>query len=255
MTDTNKIVVATLNTYFGRSVLEKGLKFLGSVDILLLQELYSPNEDNVQNKLKQQGFELISVGGHFGLAIALRIGSTVKFVKGSMHEAIFQNVNKYNVKSTSRYAGKKLELSDRGLLSAKFKLTNGTEFVAASTHAPVVTATRQRADFLSKLTMELKDPIYNGILILAGDMNHYPGPKSIDYKFRSDSRLTTVDLGVKYTWPSGDAGFLESKIGKFYGGQFDDILYRGKGVKALQVDIADAMSDHRAVIAEFLIKA
>jgi endonuclease/exonuclease/phosphatase (EEP) superfamily protein YafD len=106
---------------------------------------------------------------------------------------------------------------------------------------------------LTKAATELQNPYYDGTLLIAGDMNHYPGPRSADISFRKKSDLVAVDLGGKFTWPSKDAGFLESKLGRFYSGQLDDVLYRGN-IAPVKVEVMDAMSDHKAIKVTFKLR-
>ena len=255
MSSANQVTIATVNTRFGWAVRETGgLRAVASADILLLQELYAPAQYAVEERLEQIGFKTVGIGGHFGLAIALRNNSLLTYKQDTTREAILQRVNAVGASLTKRYSRQKSEYCDRGLLAAKFVTANGAELTIATTHLPVVTAPRKRAQFLTQLETELKDKYYGGPCILAGDMNHYPGPKTVDYAFRKAAQFYAVDIGEEITWPSKHAGFLESKLGRQYGGQFDDVLYRGQGLKVHETRVVDVLSDHRAVMAAFSVR-
>jgi endonuclease/exonuclease/phosphatase (EEP) superfamily protein YafD len=85
--------------------------------------------------------------------------------------------------------------------------------------------------------------------VLSGDMNHYPGPKRADLAFRRAAGLTAVDLGDEITWPSRKTTYAGRTISRLFGGQLDDILYRGSGMDSVHNEVVDVASDHRAVVA------
>lgn len=253
MTHSEQITVATANTFFGKAIqAESGLKELSQADVLLLQELYSPTAYGLEASLDKQGFDLIAAGGHFGLGIALRQDSKIKYIEGTVRESVLQKLGGFGLTLTKKYARHHIEFTDRGIIAAQFVTQGGAKLTLASTHLPVVTAPRKRALFLKQLAAELEEPYYKGDgLILAGDMNHYPKAKRVDLDFRRQANLQAVDIGNDFTWPSKNTGYLESKLNKLYCGQFDDILYRGDDIQLFDHEVIDIESDHRAIIATF----
>ncbi len=248
----DQITVATANTFFGRTVRAyDGFKPFTNADILLLQEVYTPIVDSLKQHLQQAGFDLIHAGGHFGLAMALRSSNGVSLMPGTVRESVLQHVSKFGIALAKHYSRQKLEYSDRGVLAATFVTAGGIKFTIATTHLPVMTAPRKRAQFLIRLADELRNPYYNDPLILTGDMNHYPGPRSVDHAFWKIANMVAVDMQGKPTWPSKSTGALERKLGRFYAGQLDNVLYRGQGIESVDTQVIDVISDHRAVFANF----
>jgi endonuclease/exonuclease/phosphatase (EEP) superfamily protein YafD len=248
------LVVATVNTYFGRAVVDDGgLEALANADVLLMQELFNPAAAALEPRLHKYGFELLAAGGHFGLAIALRSDSAFARAEQPVRSTVLQQVGAIERTLIARFAKQQLEYTDLGVLAAQLETPEGHRLAIATTHLPVVTSFRQRARFLTQLRTELADTYYDGPLVLSGDMNHYPGPKKADLAFRRAAGLTAVDLGSAITWPSRRRSYAGRKLSRLFGGQLDDILYRGSGIGVVHNDVMDVASDHRAVVATFTI--
>ncbi len=85
-------------------------------------------------------------------------------------------------------------------------------------------------------------------------MNHWPGPRKADLAFRRAVALEAVEMGNEITWPSRRTSFVGRKLSRLFGGQLDDILYRGSGLAFAHKEVVDVASDHRAVVATFTIR-
>ncbi len=254
MSHSRRLVVATLNTYFGRAVVEgRGLGPVADADVLLMQELFDPAASDLETMLREQGFELLAAGGHFGLALALRSTSAFSSAAEPVRSTVLQPVGSVERTLITRFAKQQSEYADLGVLAAHLDSPEGRQLTIAATHLPVVTSFRQRARFLSQLPTELADPFYDGLLVLGGDMNHYPGPLKADLAFRRAAELTAIDMRGAITWPSRRTSHLGRKLNRLLGGQLDDILYRGADVEFVDKEVVDIASDHRAVIATFAI--
>jgi endonuclease/exonuclease/phosphatase family metal-dependent hydrolase len=253
MSHTRPLVVATVNTYFGRAVIrDQGLAALAGADVLLMQELFSPTSYGLEPSLRRQGFELVAAAGHFGLGIALRSDSAFVYTGTPVRSTVLQQIGSTERKLMARFANQS-EYSDLGVLAAHFDTPEGHRLTVATTHLPVVTSFRQRARFLAELPAELADAFYDGLLVLTGDMNHYPGPRRTDLAFRRAAGLSAVDLGDEITWPSRRTSYVGSRLTRRLGGRLDDILYRGSGLEFTHKQVVDVPSDHRAVVATFTI--
>jgi endonuclease/exonuclease/phosphatase family metal-dependent hydrolase len=254
VSDSSRLIVATVNTYFGRAVIEdRGLETVANADVLLMQELFNPTEYELEQSLHRQGFELITAGGHFGLGIALRSSSAFAYTGEPVRSTVLQQAGSIERTLVARFAKPQLEYSDLGVLAASLDTPDGRRMTVATTHLPVVTSFRQRGRFLTQLPLELADPYYDGLLVLTGDMNHWPHARKADLAFRRAAALTAVDLGNEITWPSRTTSYVGGKLSRLAGGQLDDILYRGGGLEFTHKEVVDVASDHRAVVATFTI--
>jgi endonuclease/exonuclease/phosphatase (EEP) superfamily protein YafD len=251
---TSRLVVATVNTYFGRTIkTPRGLAPLARADVILMQELFSPAAYGVETSLEDVGFDLVAVEGHSGLGIAVRSDSAYRNAGTPLRSTVLEQAGKAELAMLSRFSKEPMEYSDLGVLAAQLDGPGGQRLVAATTHLPVVTAFRQRPRFLSRLSLELADPYYDGLLVLTGDMNHWPGPRKADLALRRRVGLAAVDLGRDITWPSRRSERAEKTVNRFVGGQLDDILYRPGEMQCVEQEVVDVASDHRAVMATFTI--
>jgi len=254
MSYSRQFVVATVNTCFGRAVIEdRGIEAVANADVLLMQELFNPTAYGLEPSLHRQGFELLAARGHFGLGIALRSSSAFVYAGKPVRSTVLQQVSSIERTLITRFSKQQLEYSDLGVLAAQLETPEGRRLTVATTHLPVVTSFRQRARFLTQLPLELADNYYDGLLVLGGDMNHYPGPKRADVSFRRAVALTAVDMGNEITWPSRGERYAGRTFGRLLGGQLDDILYRGSGIEFAHKEVVDVASDHRAVVATFTV--
>jgi endonuclease/exonuclease/phosphatase family metal-dependent hydrolase len=255
MSDSLRLVVATVNTYFGRAVLEDGgLEAVADADVLLMQEVFNPSAYGLEPRLRSYGFELLAAGGHFGLAIALKSNSAFTPTAEPARSTVFQQIGTLERVLTPIFVRQELEYSDLGVLAVQLQTSDGRRLTIATTHLPVMTSFRQRARFLARLPAELADRYYQGSLVLTGDMNHYPGPSKADRTFRRAAGLTAIDLSSEITWPARKTGDVGRKLWRRLGGQLDDILYRGANIDFVREEVVDVASDHRAVVATFTVE-
>ena len=250
----SRLVVATVNTYLGRTIkTARGLAPLARADVILMQELFSPAGYGLETSLQSVGFELVAAEGHSGLGIAVRSDSAYRYAGDPVRSTVLEQAGRAERVLLSKLSREPLEYADLGVLAAQLDGPGGSRLVAATTHLPVVTAFRQRARFLSRLPLELADPYYDGPLVLTGDMNHWPGPRRADLAFRRRAGLAAVDLGQEITWPSRRTDRAERTVNRVVGGQLDDILYRRSAMTCVEREVVHVASDHRAVVATFTI--
>lgn len=250
----SRLVVATVNTYLGRTIkTAHGLAPLADADVILLQELFSPAGYGLEPSLHSVGFDLVAAEGHSGLGIALRSDSAYRYTGVPVRSTVLEQAGTAERVLLTTLSREPLEYADLGVLAAELDGPDGARLVAATTHLPVVTAFRQRARFLSQLSLELSDLFYDGLLVLTGDMNHWPGPRKADLAFRRRAGLAAVDLDQQITWPSRRTGRAGRTVTRVIGGQLDDILYRSGAMNCVDREIVHVASDHRAVIATFTI--
>lgn len=250
----SRLVVATVNTYFGRTIkTARGLAPLVHADVIMLQELYSPDGYGIETSLQSVGFDLVAAEGHSGLGIAVRSDSAYRYAGDPVRSTVLEQAGRAERALLSRFSREPLEYADLGVLAAQLEGPGESRVVAATTHLPVVTAFRQRARFLSRLPLELADPYYDGQLVLTGDMNHWPGPRKADLEFRRRAGLAAVDLGQEITWPSRKTDRAERTLNRVLGGQLDDILYRRDAMTCVEREVVHVASDHRAIVATFTI--
>ena len=250
----SRLVVATVNTYLGRTIkTPRGLAPLARADVILMQELFSPAAYGVETSLQDVGFDLVAAEGHSGLGIAVRSDSAYRNAGQPVRSTVLEQAGRAERVMLSKFSREPLEYSDLGVLAAQLDGPGGHRLVVVTTHLPVVIAFRQRARFLSRLSLELADPYYDGSLVLTGDMNHWPGPRKADLAFRRRAGFAAVDLGQDITWPSRRTDRAEKTVNRVVGGQLDDILYRPGAMQCVQQEVVHVASDHRAVMATFTI--
>ena len=107
---------------------------------MLLQELFSPTADGLEARLNGLGFELVAVGGHFGLGIAVRANSAFAYAGQPVRSTVLEQVGSIERTLIARFAKPELEYSDMGVLAAELGTPDGRRLVVASTHLPVVTS-------------------------------------------------------------------------------------------------------------------
>ncbi|HTE22431.1 MAG TPA: hypothetical protein VK674_05325 [Candidatus Limnocylindria bacterium] len=259
-----EITVASANTHFGRLLTsEKGLEPLSEADVLLLQEVTHKGYD-LCKELARASYKVVHAVGACGLAIALHEDSNFGVVEGSQREDVLQAPG-----AMARQLVKRVPtmfahcLWQRSVIAAKLKGPDGQKLTAAATHLVIPLRSHGREAQVTRMGEVLRHPYYDGPLILGGDMNHYPGPQAVDLKMREISNLREVDTNGEPTWRMRSSkqqwwgtakGALQRETLDAYDGQLDDMLYRGDGlVPQGKAKVVDVESDHRAVIARFLV--
>jgi endonuclease/exonuclease/phosphatase family metal-dependent hydrolase len=257
----DRFVVATVNTQFSKVLKSPdGLAKLVHADILLLQEVSNPDYDTFRLTLERIGFRAVHVAGKYGLVIAQRKDSRFTVVEGSMRSGDFGKLNLLERVLIMMSAPGKREFTKRGIIAVKLSTPSGLLFTIATTHPAIDLTPNYRARQIKILQDELANEYYDGPLILAGDMNHHPGPKPVDMAMRSSAKLQAADLQGQATWitkksllkiPTQLLNVFNRKHLSDYDGQLDDLLYRGPALSLVKADVVDIPSDHNAVIGVF----
>ncbi|HEV7454438.1 MAG TPA: endonuclease/exonuclease/phosphatase family protein [Candidatus Saccharimonadales bacterium] len=266
----SEIILATANTHFGRMTRSvDGLQPIAHADILTLQEQRDPEADKLQVQLDRNDFTLVHAAGRYGLAMAIRTGSSLAVVPGSQRQEMLKGMNGVErrlKKRGSRLAG---NLPERGIIAVQFIAPEGPLSIATAHPLPPLRR-RSRNTQIGRVGLALADPYYNGNLIVAGDWNHYPAARLADIAMRQSAQLSTVDIGSEPTWgfrglhqewaaravsmvahPSREnlsnrgEQYLDS-----YDGQLDAVLYRGD-LQCTGAEVVSIESDHRAIVATF----
>ena len=257
-----QLTVATANTYFGQLInTPDGLASFSSVDILLLQEVFNLQDNDLSPVLQKAGFTLLHAAPQFGLAIAYRQSPLHTPLSESIREfslAKLTNIERHVIEKATRTP---LTPNERGLITCKVRYGNGQHFIIATTHptTPISIKSRARYRQVKKLWHILATNFSDMPLIIGGDMNHYPGPRKIDKAFHAAMQLTPVEIGQEPTWRvqgskqekllSLAARLLQKEINDF-DGQHDTILYTTRAISSRHSKVVDIASDHRAIIAD-----
>jgi endonuclease/exonuclease/phosphatase family metal-dependent hydrolase len=258
----NQFKVATANTLLGQA--SKDISNLGELlnaDILLLQEVISPSNDNLKQQLEEAGFQLVTAIGKFGLAIAVRKNGEFTSADSDVRSRSFERLSWLERFLVKVLAKQDNEFAERGMVAAKLVSKHGKELTVVNVHPGISFASKRiRSRQIEILSQELKDPYYEGALLVAGDMNHYPKPESIDEEMASSNHLTSVNLADKPTWIAKGSHYerfarlqilFNHKSLADYDGQLDAMLYRADHLRELHTDVIEIQSDHRAIMTVF----
>jgi len=256
--------VATANTYFGKAIRTTGgLTPIKNADVILFQEVFTPKANRLDTILTDMGFTLVHAAPRFGLAIALKNNTNLKYVEGSLQEhclAKMPAVEKLYIEKAMRLP---LVLIERGLISCQIVI--GKQPVTIATvHPTTPVSAKPRARYRQIVTLGkiISRHYANDALILGGDMNHYPRPRSVDHAFHTKTDLSPVDLGSEPTWyaKGSKQERILSVLSKFlrrpldhFNGQHDIILYRKHAFRPIKTEVVDIPSDHRSIITTFEI--
>lgn len=262
MSQQGTITVATANTYFGQALhTPGGLAPVRHADIWLLQEVFI-EPPRLKTSLKKQGFTLLYAAPHFGLAIAINKSSSLKPIANSAQKHQLAPMSKLEQRVVKKAHKQPLSLLGRGMISHQLKTINGEQFTVATAHptTPVSLPPHARYRQIQSLKRTLRDYYARTALILGGDMNHYPGPKKVDYTLHHAASLTPINLGSAPTWHvrgskqekyiAPIARLLRKPLNAF-DGQHDIILYKESRFTPVEVTVMDIDSDHRAIVATF----
>jgi hypothetical protein len=237
--ESENITIATANAQRGNMIRDpKGLDPFNKVDVLLLSEVYQ-KRDNLKQKLDAAGFDLVA-SDELDLAIAVRrdkgfsVVSTEKFplIKGGPIKRFF-----------ARSRMRKLRLlGERNMLVTKLKTANGEEFDVATLHTATPFRPFARSAQIKEMGKIVNNLPNNDRLILGADFNHFPSPRKSDIMVRTQTGLRPIIMGRTRTFTRG------------FGGQLDDMLYRGEGIQPLNTNVIDVESDHHAIITTFALE-
>jgi endonuclease/exonuclease/phosphatase (EEP) superfamily protein YafD len=260
-----RITVATANTHFGQMVnANDGFAPVAAADILLLQEVYSPKTTTLKTRLNQAGFTLVHYAPQFGLAIALRDASEVRFVPGSTKEHILAKMGRLEHGVIKKAVADAFESHQRGFISCDVTIGH-TSLTLINVHptTPVGIPLGARRKQIAALARLLIAHYAHRTIIVGGDMNHYQGPQTIDKILHSSTNLTPITIGKEPTWYAlGSKQEPLLKVASFFtrrpldrfNGQHDIILYSSHLLHEQMTAVVDISSDHRAVIATLSVQ-
>ncbi|MDB5163507.1 MAG: Metal-dependent hydrolase, endonuclease/exonuclease/phosphatase family [Candidatus Saccharibacteria bacterium] len=248
-----QITVTTANTQMGKAIRSGGLQAVANSDVLLLQEVQMPPNELAEH-VKELGLLAVSIAGHFGLAIAIKPEHKVTDSKkvtlqkqGPLGRAI-------GFHGSERWDDTKFRLRGRGLLVVALKTAKGSHVTVATTHPTVpikFLSRRKQINAAADALADVTDP-----LVLAGDMNHWPGPGRLDRKMRGNAHLAAVNLGTVPTFDVARNNYAWlgklSQIGLNPNGQLDAMLYRG-AIHPNHTELVDISTDHQAISTTFTL--
>ena len=250
------ITIASLNTQMGRAIREPyGLKPLDGVDILLMQEVMMGGSELVDRVHDQIGLRIGQYDEELGLAIALLPGQfitkhykTVMQQRGLIGNSI--DSNKEDMQKS------RFRLRGRGLIGVSLVTSENNALSVATTHPTVQLRQISRNRQVRKIAGAVAKVDHP--LVLAGDMNHWPGPHSVDLRTYEETRLTPVNMPDKATFDVSRTryawlGKLAANFGVDMNGQLDAMLYRGLTVGA--TTLVDVSSDHSAIMTTFVLES
>lgn len=232
--ETENITIAAANAHRGELIRDtQGLVPFQNVDVLLLSEVV-PKRDNLKNKLEKGGFNL-AYTDNLDLAIAVKEGFKVLSAKEYPITS-----NGFLKRFSARTRIGRL-FGARNMIVAKVETPTGEQLDVVTLHPvpPVRPFARRRQ--VKAMGHILENFVGSDRLVIGADFNHHPEPRKVDIQVREKNRLLPVNLGGKET-------FIYRR-----GGQLDDMLYRGKGIEAMQTQVVDVKSDHRAIITSFAL--
>lgn len=286
-----EFTLATANTYYGRMArAADGLQPFATrnVDVVTLQEVRDPENDTFQTNLERFNYRLVHAAPASGLAIAVRKDSHVKPVPNASRTDLLRTMRPFErrlYECGSRVVG---QFPERGLIAARFVIgqsdldQSGGHFPSEKGQDEVVIGTahplppsrlRARKTQVRGIGQLLHDTYFADSVVVTGDWNHYPAPYLSDLAMRHAARLQTVDIGKAPTWnfhggptewagrlvsmacyPTSDnlSTFGRTRLEKF-GGQLDAVLYRGGDLQQIGAEVVPIDSDHRAIVASFLV--
>lgn len=223
----------------------EGLEAFRDVDILMLQEV-DPVADQIEELIAHSDFRLACIEKGVGLAILNRPTVTVLDYKLTL----LQKTPAYQRWILQKFREHPLQTVGRGVLACRFATPDGNELTAVTGHANVPVKPIRRLKYINRLPGVMAN-IY-GPAVLAGDMNHWPGPRGVDHRMVECAGLSRVDIGNKPTYVSaGSQHAWMGKLGINIEGQFDTMIYTPKLLHVIRQEVRDIPSDHRAIVTEF----
>jgi endonuclease/exonuclease/phosphatase family metal-dependent hydrolase len=253
-----ELTVATVNTFSSRLLtLPEGLEPVVAArpDVLALQEVHHLDAATVAGVLAEAG--LVTSATHLPAGLVLA------------HDPRRVRLAAPPLRATLQPAGPLLRWSDhwheRGALAGSYALHADTDADAqvvtvATAHLIVFARAIARGNQVRRLHRALTDPrLATGPLVLAGDMNHYPGPARPDRALAQGLGLRHVGLdaptwrvrGSKHEWLARAGSRLTGWDVERFDAELDAVLYRD--LEAVRADVVDVASDHGAVVCRFAL--
>jgi endonuclease/exonuclease/phosphatase family metal-dependent hydrolase len=260
---TSEITVATANTHFGYVIKEAGgLEPFEQYapDILLLQEVANP-KDELEEQLGRANYTLIHAIDEFGLTIALCNDSNLELVADSIETRELGKMGLLERRLAQKWAKHSHAITGHGMLSATFRTEDGHPVTVVSTRITVSSNRIARKRQIAQMSQELQKPNFAGPLIIGGDMNHFPRPQQVDLSMYDDAHLRQVNLGNQPTWQAPDSTLyrLIARVRRQsienLSAQLDALLYREGELELSNVAVVNTISDHRAIVGKFKLKA
>jgi len=255
------VTIATANIHFGDAIrLDGGLDSLLAYapDILLLQEVTNPVEE-LERQLSKISYSLVHFAPEFGLAIALWGRSKLRFVPGTIRTQLLQKMGAVENRLAQRFAKQSHAMNAHGMQAAQFKVARGHTLTVVNTRTSVSSNRIGRKRQLVRMGNTLKAPYYSGAVVMGGDMYHFPEPQRMDRAMRQKADLRQVNLNGEPTWRARNSKLyrLVARVRRQpledLEAQLDVLLYRG-AFEPIDVRVVDIMSDHRAIVARFVLK-
>lgn len=236
----------------GRTI-NDGLARLGTADVLLLQEVKTDATTLESLLHKNTDLELALVGEGLGLAIAVKPWLKLK----GTYEEILQKrgiVGRSVARTFSTREMAKFRLRARGMIGVSLETPQERALTVLTTHPTVpvrFAARRLQVELIGSKVADIADPV-----VLAGDMNHWPGPRKVDLAMHETAGLSMVETDgpTYYVNQSRHAWLGRIGMGSLISGQLDAMLYRGDGLTPVQTELIDIPSDHRAISTTFSVQ-
>ncbi len=254
------VTIATVNTHFGQLLrAHEGLVPIAGADILLLQEVINPEVHSLETYLEPAGFSAVYIEPKFGLVIAFRqaAGLRIGDVAGSRTLQKMSILERFIIQ---RSLGRKIAYGEHGCVVLDVVTKAGKKLTVVNTHLTVPPQPLARAMQVRRLGRVLEELGDGHPLVVAGDMNHYPRPWSVDELMRTRLGLDRINIGSEPTWRAQSVrktsllrvvARLSRRPLEAFDGQHDAMLYKGGGLELDTVEVVDVESDHRAIVARF----
>ncbi|WP_323096805.1 endonuclease/exonuclease/phosphatase family protein [Intrasporangium sp. YIM S08009] len=256
-----ELTVATVNTFSSALLtLPEGLGPVVAArpDVLALQEVHHLEAAAVARALAAAG--LVPSASHLAAGLVLA------------HDPRRVRLVAPPLRATLQPAGPLLRWSDhwheRGALAGSYALHDdalhgdGRVVTVATAHLIVFARAIARGNQVRRLHRALADPrLATGPLVLAGDMNHYPGPTRPDRALARGLGLRHVELdaptwrirGSKHEWLARAGARLTGWDVERFDAELDAVLYRD--LEPVRAEVVDVASDHGAVVCRFALPA
>lgn len=244
------ITIGTANTYLGKMLKDpKGLESFEDVDILLLQEA-DPIVDDIDDLIAHSDFRVARIERGVGLAILNR--PTVRRVRTDC--VLLQATPPYQRYILQKFREHPLQTVGRGTLEGLFETAEGNTITTVTGHANVPVKPIRRAKYVNRLPDVMAT--IRGPAVLAGDMNHWPGPRGVDHRMVERAKMERVDIGDEPTYTSLNSQHAwMGRLGININGQFDAMMFTPQHLQVTASEVRDIpSSDHRAIVTQFTFR-
>lgn len=248
------ISVVTANAHEGRFVRSGGLAKFADSDVILLQETH-PDRDDLEATLeKETDLRLVIGSSAMRMAIAVNKNLTPSNSTEIPVQTAGNIINdlRSTLKPENRFIRR---FRDRGFLSTTIEFDR-EPLTLLTTHINVAVRPKKRQDHLEQIPEILDRTV--GSLIMAGDMNHWPGPRPNDTQMQRSANLSRAQIDQP-TWIHSQSGRKHQllggaleKVGLSMDAEMDAVFWRNdRSLQLESVAVEPIQSDHRAVVAVF----